>query len=80
MKLRPCDCKDQFTANKLSEQGVGFNECSMNIQPGVVVITRGYATLNIPMFIFKMFAEWYLEEQDVEGPEPIAKSTDTSVK
>lgn len=28
-KLRPCDCKDQATAQRLNEQGIGVNDDSI---------------------------------------------------
>jgi len=64
-KLRPCDCKDQYTANKLNEQGIGHNEDSISVQPNVVVLKMGHTQVRIPMQRFKMFAEWYLGEQEI---------------
>jgi hypothetical protein len=65
-KIRPCDCGDQFTANQLEEQGIGRNDDSIILQPSVVIITRGHTTMKIPMSLFKMFAEWYLTEQEID--------------
>jgi len=65
-KLKPCDCKDMATASKLKEQGIGHNDQSILVEPNVVVLTIGYTTVRIPMARFKMFAEWYLEEQDID--------------
>lgn len=64
-KLRPCDCKDVLTANKLNEQGISQNGDSIVIEPSVVVLTMGHTTVRIPMSKFKLFAEWYLEEQEI---------------
>lgn len=64
-KLRPCDCKDVLTANKLNEQGISQNGDSIVIKPSVVVLTMGHTTVRIPMSKFKLFAEWYLEEQEI---------------
>jgi hypothetical protein len=64
-KIRPCDCIDQHTANKLEEQGIGRNDDSIVLQPNVVILTRGHTTIKIPMSIFKLFAEWYLSEQEI---------------
>ncbi len=64
-KLRPCDCKDQATANKLNEQGIGHNDQSIMIEPNSVVLTMGHTTLKIPMATFEIFAKWYLEEQEI---------------
>ena len=64
-KLKPCDCKDLLTANKLNEQGISQNGDSIVIEPSVVVLTMGHTTVRIPMSKFKVFAEWYLEEQEI---------------
>ena len=65
-KLKPCDCKDLLTANKLNEQGISQNGDSIVIEPSVVVLTMGHTTVRIPMSKFKLFAEWYLEEQEID--------------
>jgi hypothetical protein len=65
-KLKPCDCKDLLTANKLNEQGISQNGDSIVIEPSVVVLTMGHTTVKIPMSKFKVFAEWYLEEQEID--------------
>ena len=65
-KLKPCDCKDIATASKLKEQGIGHNDQSILIEPNVVVLMMGHTTVKIPMARFKMFAEWYLKEQDID--------------
>jgi hypothetical protein len=64
-KLRPCDCPDMYTAGLLNEQGIGHNEDSITVEPNVVVLKMGATTMRIPMNKFKMFAEWYLEPQEV---------------
>jgi len=64
-KLKPCDCKDIVTASKLNEQGIGHNDQSIKIKPNLVILTMEHTTLKIPMSRFKMFAEWYLKEQDI---------------
>lgn len=78
-KIRPADCKDMHTANLLNEQGIGHNDDSITIEPNVVVLKMGHTTMRIPMGRFKMFAEWYLEPQEVEGL-PAEPSYDTSTK
>ena len=65
MKLKPCDCIDQYTAYKLNEQGIIFNDNSITVEPNVVVLKMGHTTVRIPMQLFKMFAGWYLTEQDI---------------
>lgn len=65
-KLKPCDCKDMVTTKLLNEQGIGHNDQSILVQPNSVVLTMGHTTIKIPMDRFKMFAEWYLEEQNIE--------------
>lgn len=68
-KLRPADCFDQATANKLETQGIKFTNYSINVTPSVVVLEIGRnTTVNIPMTVFERFAKWYLAEQDVEIP------------
>lgn len=54
-----------FTAMQLSEQGISHNEDSIHIKPNVVIIKRGHTTMEIPMQLFKKFAEWYLMEQEI---------------
>lgn len=66
MKIKPCDCKDAIMANKLNEQGIGRNDQSITVKPAVVVLKMGHTTVRIPQTIFKMFSEWYLEEQDID--------------
>lgn len=65
-KLRPCDCPDWYTAQKLNEQGIGHNDESITVEPNVVVLKMGHTTVRIPMQRFKLFAEWYLAEQEIE--------------
>ena len=64
--LRPCDCKDMETAATLNEQGIGVNDQGIMVEPGVVVLTMGHTSVRIPMSRFKLFAEWYLEEQEIK--------------
>ena len=67
-KLRPCDCKDQYTANKLLTQGIAINNHGLLLKPAVVEIQVGLlTTVKIPMHVFKKYAEWYLEEQEVNA-------------
>lgn len=66
-KLKPCDCKDMVTASKLNEQGIAHNDQSIIIEPNSVILTMGHTTIKIPMARFKMFAEWYLEEQEIDN-------------
>lgn len=61
--MRPCDCKDCFTARKLNEQGLKFNEWSITVMPNSVIIENSTTTMRIPMNRFKEFSEWYLEDQ-----------------
>lgn len=65
-KLKPCDCKDMQTVSRLNEQGVGHNDESIMVTPSSVILTMGHTTIRIPQARFKMFAEWYLEAQDIE--------------
>ena len=63
-KIRPCDCKDKSTAWKLKEQGISHNENSLSLQPNIVKMKIGHTTIEIPMYTFKLFSEWYLAEQE----------------
>jgi len=63
--LRPCDCQDQVTAKKLNEQGIKHNDQGIMVSPNSVILTMGHTEIKIPMQRFKMFAEWYLEEQEI---------------
>lgn len=65
-KLKPADCIDTRSVNKLKEQGIGHNDESISVQPNVVILTMGHTTVKIPMNRFRMFAEWYMEEQDID--------------
>ncbi len=65
-KLKPCDCKDMATASRLNEQGIGHNDDSITVEPNVVILKMGHTQVRIPMQRFKMFAEWYLEAQDID--------------
>lgn len=65
-KLRPSDCKDWADAKRLNEQGIGHNEDSITVEPNVVVLKMGHTTVRIPMSRFKMFATWYLKEQEIK--------------
>lgn len=76
-KLRPADCTHQAIANKLETQGVSINDRSISIEPNSVVLKTSDATLRIPMTVFEKFAQWYLEEQNVEVSIP---STNTQTK
>ena len=64
--LRPCDCIDMHTASLLNEQGISHNDQSISVEPNSVVLKMGHTTIKIPMSRFKMFAEWYLTEQEIK--------------
>lgn len=64
-KLRPCDCKDSVDTSRLEEQGIGANDESIQVIPNYVLLTMGHTTVKISMARFKMFAEWYLEPQEI---------------
>ena len=66
MKIRPCDCKDMFTARKLNEQGIAINNQSIVVEPSVVILTMDHTTIRINQKTFQIFAEWYLKEQELE--------------
>ena len=62
--MRPCDCKDQYSVeHKLREAGIGLNNNSITVKPCNVILNVGPVELRIPQRLFKIFAEWYLEDQ-----------------
>jgi len=65
-KLRPCDCIDEYTAQKLNEQGIGHNDQSITVTNGRVVLEMGHTTIKVGRRRFKQFAEWFLEEQTLK--------------
>ena len=65
-KLSPANCKDQDTVSKLNEQGIGINDKAIRIEPNLVIIDIANTTLRIDMRTFRIFAEWYLEEQEIK--------------
>jgi hypothetical protein len=52
--------------SKLNEQGIAHNEQGIMIRPNYVILTMDHTTVKIPMTRFRMFAEWYLEEQEID--------------
>jgi hypothetical protein len=64
--MRPCDCQDIHSAEQLNEQGISYNGNSITIAPPAVILKIDSCELRIPMCLFKRFAEWYLEEQEIE--------------
>lgn len=63
--LRPCDCKDEVDAQKLNEQGIGHNDEIVSVHPNYVLLKMGHTEIKIGMKRFKMFAEWYLQPQNI---------------
>lgn len=67
IKLKPCDCHSFVKQSKLNEVGIGHNDQSIRLDSGRVVLEMGHTTVTIPGKRFKMFAEWYLEEQELKN-------------
>lgn len=66
--MRPCDCRDQQDLQKLNETGIGFNDESIEAHSNSVVLNSGSCSMRISKLHFKLFAKWYLEDQDkIEG-------------
>lgn len=65
--LRPCDCKSDAQTKLLNEQGISHNDESIEIHPNYVLLTMGHTQIKIGMNRFKMFAEWYLNEQQINN-------------
>ena len=61
--MRPCDCKDQFSIDKLKEVGIKVNGISLTLWSNKVVIESPQYTIKIPSSVFKHFSEWYSEDQ-----------------
>lgn len=66
--IRPCDCKDLSDRMMLPVAGSAINDNSVELYPNFVLLTIGPASIKIPMKHFKIFAEWYLEEQEIDKP------------
>jgi len=64
--MRPCDCKDIRTTMRLQEQGIGYNDESILVEPNHVILKMGHTTILIGMERFRMFAEWYLKDQKLK--------------
>ena len=65
--MRPCDCESRDdTKRYLKEQGISYNDYSLTVLPSYVLIEMTTVKIKIPMFHFKRFAEWYLEDQNDE--------------
>lgn len=62
--MRPCDCRDDVTALKLNEQGIGINDTSIEVRYGRVKLTVGSCRVFISMREFRHIAEWYLKDQN----------------
>lgn len=65
-------------ASHLQTQGVRINDRGISVQPNVVVLELDHTTVKIPMKLFRIFAEWYLEEQDVEVEVPNVSNNTSS--
>lgn len=64
--MKPCDCRDLHTVKtELNEQGITFNDVSLTVEPGIVILEVGPCYLQIPQSHFKRLAEWYLKDQEV---------------
>ena len=62
--MKPCDCVDMVSIERLNEEGMGFNkEWYIKVHPLSVFISNRTTVLCIPMHRFTAFAEWYLTDQ-----------------
>jgi hypothetical protein len=61
--MKPCDCETKSEAKKLNEQGISFNEWSIEVDPPMVTISNTHTIFSVPARKFKAFAEWYIEDQ-----------------
>lgn len=66
--MKPSDCISNFDVTmELNESGISFNQWGITVVPMSVQISNSACTMKIPMAMFRRFAEWYLEDQKVEG-------------
>lgn len=65
--MKPCDCKSGYDVNHLTESGVMVNNHGISVKPNVVILTMDHTTVKISMKEFKLFAEWYLEDQEFKN-------------
>jgi hypothetical protein len=61
--MKPCDCTTTVDTKKLNEQGLSFNEWSIEVHPPMVTISNTHTIFSVPARKFRLFAEWYLEDQ-----------------
>jgi hypothetical protein len=61
--MRPCDCVDKRSVDKLDGQFIVYNDKCIEVRPPNVILTVGACAVRIPMSVFKRFATWYLEDQ-----------------
>jgi len=65
--MKPCDCKDQQDTKSMTTQGMRVNDWTLSVEPAKVVLEHiHYGHVNVPMSVFKRFAEWYLKDQSHE--------------
>jgi len=65
--MKPCDCKDQVDARSMNEQGIAMNDWHLTVRPATVEIEhKHYGMIKVPMHVMKIFAKWYMEDQDYE--------------
>lgn len=62
--MKPCDCNSIEEANKLNEQGIAFNDVSIEVIPNQVIINQGRCQLKMWQDHFKRLAQWYLTAQE----------------
>lgn len=62
-KIRPCDCKDQHTTDKLMITGFSTNNNGISVGYGKVTLKFTSGEITYSVHQFKKFAEWFLEEQ-----------------
>ena len=65
-KLRPCDCNSFAEEQLLNEVGISHNDEGITLDQGRILLKMGHTTVVISSRRFKMMAEWYLAEQDIE--------------
>jgi len=60
--VRPYDCKDIEDTKKMDCQGLTNGDWTMMFRPNSVTVSHGPIRLRIPMYHFKNWAKWFMED------------------
>jgi len=66
--MKPCDCKSMTDVRTLQNQGLSFNNYSIEVDSGGVLLSiEPYCRIKINHRNFRRFTEWYLGDQEPKG-------------